>query len=89
MPAWTIESRDGCSDIWRFSGTEKADIALEMSEGIRSVMVDRIEARLPGLEESGVHRELIRLLHGETLASAIFDQIGSGPPTDPGSGERK
>ena len=54
------------------SPERKVEIALAMSEEARQLSMDGIRARKPHLDDEGVRRELLRLLHGRSLADLIL-----------------
>lgn len=59
--------------IYRSMSPErKVEIALAMSEEARQLSIDGIRARKPHLDDEGVRRELLRLLHGRCLAELIL-----------------
>jgi hypothetical protein len=49
----------------------KVEIAFAMSEEVRQLSIDGIRARKPHLDDDGVRCELLRLLHGRSVADAI------------------
>jgi hypothetical protein len=65
----------------KLSGNEKADLALEISEGVRAVAIEGIKARHPDLDPRGIQREWFRLVHGDTLTSKVFNQDEAGSST--------
>ena len=51
---------------------QKVEIAFAMSEEARQLSIDGIRARKPHLDDEGVRRELLRLLHGRSMADVIL-----------------
>jgi hypothetical protein len=51
---------------------QKVEIAFAMAEEARQLSIDGIRARQPHLDDDGVRRELLRLLHGRSLADVIL-----------------
>ena len=53
------------------SGAERVERAIEMAEEVKQVTLAGIVHRNPDLSEDGVHREWLRILHGESLTQLI------------------
>src|SRR5439155_521220 len=49
----------------------RVDAMLSMSEELRQITIEGIRTREASLDEEGVHRELLRILHGRPLAATI------------------
>lgn len=60
------------------SPEQRVEIAFAMSEEARQLAIDGIRARKPFLDEGGVRHELLRLLHGRSLADAILAAATDG-----------
>lgn len=53
------------------SPQRRVDIALAMSQEAQIITVDGIRSRDESLDEKGVRRELLRIMHGTRLAQAM------------------
>jgi hypothetical protein len=59
--------------IYRSMSPErKVEIAFAMSEEAARLTIEGIKARHPTLDDDGVRRELLRILHGHRLAHLIL-----------------
>lgn len=59
----------------RLDGPTRLQKALEMSEDGRRVTLAGIRHRHPDWTDAAVHRELLRLMLGPELASAVLERI--------------
>lgn len=55
------------------SPSERAEMALEMSELVRQLTIDGIRLRHPGISDDELQLQLIERLHGRALAQAVAD----------------
>jgi hypothetical protein len=63
----------------RLDGPTRFRLALEMSEEARQVTLAGIQHRHPDWTDAAVHRELLRLLLGGELASAVLERARTRP----------
>lgn len=56
----------------RMGGPKRLQLALEMSEESRQVTLAGIRHRHPDWTDAAVHRELLRLMLGRELATAVL-----------------
>ena len=53
------------------SGEQRLVHALEMADEAKSIAIAGIRSRHPELDDAGVHRAWLRLLHGDELAARL------------------
>lgn len=53
------------------SGAERVERSMVMAEEVKQVSLAGIAHRNPGFSEAQIHREWLRILHGETVAQRI------------------
>ena len=58
----------------RLDGPTRLQMAMAMSEEVRSVTVAGIRHRHPDWTDAAVHRELLRLMLGRDLATAVLER---------------
>lgn len=63
----------------RLDGPTRLRMALEMSEEARAVTLAGIRHRHPGWSDAAVHEELLRLMLGRALATAVIGQLRTAP----------
>lgn len=59
---------------------QRAQIALELSDDMRSIAREGIRMRHPEYSQEQIRRALVRLLHGAEAARRIWPDDGSPPP---------
>ena len=61
------------TDIYRgMTGAERVDVAFRLSAMAREVSAAGIRSRHPAYSDEEVRRALVRLVHGDTLARAVW-----------------
>ena len=63
----------------RMDGPTRFRMALEMSEEARSVTVAGIRHRHPDWTDAAIHREMLRLMLGRELATAVLERSRTAP----------
>jgi hypothetical protein len=63
----------------RMDGPKRLQMALEMSEEGRGVTLSGIRHRHPDWSDGAVHRELLRLMLGRELATAVLQRLRTSP----------
>jgi hypothetical protein len=63
----------------RLDGPTRVRMALEMSEEARQVSLAGIRHRHPDWTDAAVHRELLRLMLGRQLATAVLERPRTNP----------
>jgi hypothetical protein len=63
----------------RLDGPTRLRMALEMSEEARQVSLAGIRHRHPDWTDAAVHRELLRLMLGRQLATAVLERPRTNP----------
>lgn len=58
----------------RLDGPTRLQMACEMSDETREVTLSGIQHRHPGWNEAAIHRELLRLMLGPELSTAVLDR---------------
>ena len=51
--------------------SRRVQLAVALSEDVRRVTLDGIRARNPSFDDDRVHREWLRILHGDELAARL------------------
>lgn len=63
----------------RLDGPTRLQMALEMSEEGRRVSLAGIRYRHPDWTDAAVHQELLRLMLGRELATAVLERLRTSP----------
>lgn len=63
----------------RLDGPTRLQMALEMSDDARSVSLAGIRYRHPDWTDAAVHEELLRLMLGRRLATALLERSRTRP----------
>ena len=63
----------------RLDGPTRLQMALEMSEEGRRVSLAGIRHRHPDWTDAAVHQELLRLMLGRELATAVLERLRTSP----------
>ena len=59
-------------DVYRAMAPDRrVELAAAMSEDVRRITLDGIRARNPAFDDSRVHHEWLRILHGDELAAQL------------------
>lgn len=70
----TAARRRQVETLRRLDGPTRLQMALEMSEEGRQVTLAGIRHRHPDWTDAAVHRELLRLMLGRDLATAVLER---------------
>lgn len=54
------------------SGSERVERAIEMAEEVKQITVAGIAHRNPSFTPAEIHREWLRILHGESMAQLLM-----------------
>lgn len=54
------------------TGSERLERAIAMAEDVKEVTLAGIAHRNPGLSKAEVHREWLRILHGNAIAQSLW-----------------
>jgi hypothetical protein len=63
----------------RLDGSTRVRMAVDMSEEARHVTLAGIRHRHPDWTDTAVHQELLRLLLGRELTSAVLERLSTRP----------
>ena len=69
----TDEAREAQFAAYRaMTPSQRVEIALQLSDDVRSLSRSGIRWRHPELDERGVHHEFLRILYGSELAAELI-----------------
>lgn len=72
------EARRRQLEVYRaMSAEQRIEVAIGLSEDVRRIALEGIQGRNPEFDEARVHREWLRILHGEELVARLLPRRSS------------